>query len=153
MTTQHLETPMIDEPQARGAVTALVQQGMEAGGPPLAIERLRRYVAGDANWERLPDDLRRRMPVSAETFFDIELGSYQGYLPDDETLAANAAPVLVLVSEGSLPVYAQAAGRLAQRLGVEVASTPGTHTAYNDHPHELARTVRPFPLRVSQEMV
>lgn len=145
--------PLFDDPQARGAVTALVQEGMDAGGPPLAIERLWRYVAGDANWERLPDDLRRRMQVSAEIFFGIELGSYEGYLPDAETLAAIAAPVLVLFSEGSHPVYAQAAGRLAQRLGVEVASTPGTHTAYNDHPHELARTVRPFLRRVSQEMV
>jgi hypothetical protein len=95
---------MIDEPQARGAVTALVQQGMEAGGPPPATERLRLYAAGDANWERLPDDLRRRMQVSAETFFDIELGSHRGYLPDDETLAAIAAPVLVLASEGNTTI-------------------------------------------------
>jgi pimeloyl-ACP methyl ester carboxylesterase len=64
-----------------------------------------------------------------------------------------AAPVLVLVSDHSLPVYAQAAGRLAQRLGVEVARTPGTHTSYNDHPQELAQTIRPFLQRVSEGAV
>jgi pimeloyl-ACP methyl ester carboxylesterase len=144
---------LFDDPEARGAVTALVQEGMKAGGPPLAIERLWRHVAGDANWERLPPNLRQRMQVSAETFFGIELGSYEGYLPDDETLAAIAAPVMVLVSEQSLPVYAQAAGRLAQRLGVEVTRTPGTHTSYNDHPHELAQTIRPFIQRVSEAVV
>ena len=144
---------LFDDPEARGAFTALVQEGMTAGGPPLAIERRWRHVAGDAHWERLPADLRQRMRVSAETFFGIELGSYEGYLPDDETLAAIAAPVLVLVSEDSQPVYAQAAGRLARRLGVEVARTPGTHTSYNDHPHELAQTIRPFLQRVSEGAV
>lgn len=140
---------LFDDPNARGAVTALVQEGMKAGGPPLAIERLWRHVAGDANWERLPHDLRQRMQGSAETFFGVELGSYEGYLPDDETLAAIAAPVMVLVSQHSLPVYAQAAGRLAERLGVDVTRTPGTHTSYNDRPHELAQILRPFLRRVS----
>jgi hypothetical protein len=56
----------------------------------------------------------------------------------------------VLVSEDGLPVYAQAAGRLAKRLGLEVARTPGTHTSYNDQPHQLAQTVRPFLRRVSE---
>jgi hypothetical protein len=51
---------------------------------------------------------------------------------------------MVLVSEESHAVYAQAAGRLAHRLGVEVTRTPGTHTAYHDHPYELAQTIRPF---------
>ena len=84
------------------------------------------------------------MQSSAETFFGVELGSYEGFLPDDKTLAAIAVPVMVLVSEESHAVYAQAAGRLAHRLGVEVTRTPGTHTAYHDHPHELAQTIRPF---------
>ncbi len=34
--------------------------------------------------------------------------------------------------------------RLGELLGVEVATTPGTHGAYHDHPHELAEAVRPF---------
>jgi len=56
---------------------------------------------------------------------------------------------MVLVSSDSYPVYAQAAARLAERLGVAVSHTPGTHTAYHDHPRELAETVRPFLRKVS----
>ena len=74
-------------------------------------------------------------------------------MPDAETLSAIAAPVMVLVSEDSLPVYAQAAGRLAHRLGVEVSRTPGTHTSYNEHPHELAQAMRPFLHRVSEGLM
>jgi pimeloyl-ACP methyl ester carboxylesterase len=144
---------LYDEPTARGAVTALVQQAVAAGGPPTATERLWRYVSGDASWEHLPPALRRRMLATAETFFDVELGSYEGFLPDDETLADNTVPVLVLVSEQSQPVYAQAAGRLAERLGVAVRRTPGTHSAYDDHPRELAQTIRPFLRQVSEGSV
>ena len=43
----------------------------------------------------------------------------------------------------------EAAARLAELLGVEVARTPGTHFPYLDHPQELAQTVRPFLRRVS----
>jgi pimeloyl-ACP methyl ester carboxylesterase len=140
---------LFDDPHARGAVTALVREGLEMGGPPMALERLWRYLAGDRNWERLEPRLRERMQTTAATFFGVELGSYENFLPDDEALAAIAAPVLVLVSEDSHAVYAQAAGRLADRLGVEVTRTPGTHTAYHDHPEDLARTLRPFLRRAS----
>ena len=123
---------------------------MGAGGTPAALEALWWYVAGGPNWERLQPALRARMRSTAETFFGVELGSYEGFLPDDKTLAAIAVPVMVLVSEESHAVYAQAAGRLAHRLGVEVTHTPGTHTAYHDHPHELAQTIRPFLRQLSR---
>jgi pimeloyl-ACP methyl ester carboxylesterase len=140
---------LFDDPGARGALTELVRQGMQAGGPAEAQERLFRWVAGDANWERLQPDLRGRMRATADTFFEVELGRYEGFLPDDAALAAIAAPVMVLVGTQTHAVYVQAARRLAQRLGVEVTSTPGTHTAYHDHPHELAETVRPFLRQLS----
>ena len=140
---------LFDDPGARAEVTALVQEGMEAGGPPAVLERLWRYVAGDAGWERLEPGLRGRMQASADTLLDVELGSYESFLPDEETLASVAAPVLVLVSEQGPAVYGQAAGRMAERLGVEVTCTPGTHTAYHDRPHELAETIRQFLREVS----
>ena len=118
---------LFDDPAARGAVTTLVQQAMAAGGPPAAQERLFRWAAGDANWEGLQPALRQRMQATAETFFEAELGTYEGYLPDDATLAAIAVPVMVLVSTQTHGVDGQAAGRLAERLGVEVTRTPGTH--------------------------
>jgi pimeloyl-ACP methyl ester carboxylesterase len=140
---------LFDDPGDRGAVAALVQEAMDAGGPAAALERLWRYVAGDANWERLTPGLRERMLASAETFFGAELGTYESFLPGDGTLAAIAAPILVLVSDQGLSVYTQAGGRLAQRLGAEVTRTPGTHTCYHDYPHELADTIRPFLRQVS----
>lgn len=44
---------------------------------------------------------------------------------------------------------AQAARRLATRIGAEVVVTPGSHTAYHDHPDELAQAIRPFLRRVA----
>jgi pimeloyl-ACP methyl ester carboxylesterase len=144
---------LFDEPGARAGVVALAREAREAGGPPLAIERLWRHVAGDANWERLEPDLRERMRSGARTFLDVEVGSYEGFLPDDRTLASIEPRVLVVAGEQTLPVYVQASRRLAERLGLELTRTPGTHTSYHDHPRELARTIRPFLRRVSARAV
>ena len=133
----------------RAPLRALVQEAMEAGGPPAAVERFWCYVAGDDGWNRLAPALRERLRATASTLFEVELGTYELYLPDDETLAALAAPVRLLVSEDGLPVFAEIAGRLGKRLGVEVATTPGRHDAYHDYPEELAEAVRPFLRKAS----
>jgi pimeloyl-ACP methyl ester carboxylesterase len=138
-----------DLDEVRGPVRALVEEGMEAGGPPEAVERFWRYVAGDRSWQQLTPALRARMRQGATTLFGVELGTYERYLPDDEMLAAISVPVRLLVSENGLPVFAEVAGRLANRLGVKVTTTPGTHAAYHDHPGELAEAIRPFLRQVS----
>ena len=136
---------LFDDPGARGAVSGALSRKPWGPAARGGARSTLAVCGGDPNWERLQPALRARMQSSAETFFGVErLGSYEGFLPDDKTLAAIAVPVMVLVSEQSHAVYAQAAGRLAHRLGVEVTRTPGTHTAYHDHPHELAQTIRPF---------
>ena len=84
------------------------------------------------------------MLASAGSYFGIESGAFDTYLPDEETLGGIAAPIQLLVSDGSLPAFSEAAGRLAERLRVEVTRTPGTHFPYLDHPAELAETVKPF---------
>jgi pimeloyl-ACP methyl ester carboxylesterase len=140
-----LERP--DEVEA--AIGPLVEEGMAAGGPPAALERFWRFVAGDANWEALDPSLRERMSANAETFFGIEMGTFESYRPDDAALKAITAPVQVLVSEESPPFFAEVGEWLAGRLSVEVSRTPGTHTPHHDHPHELARTIRPFLTEVS----
>jgi pimeloyl-ACP methyl ester carboxylesterase len=89
------------------------------------------------------------MLASAGTYFEKEVGRFDTYLPEDQTLAEITTPVQILVSEGSIPYFAQAAERLAQRLGIETTRTPGTHFAYLDHPDELAQTVRLFLSEVS----
>ena len=45
---------LADDPAGMGnSIAALVSEGMAAGGPPVALERFWRFVAGDANWEKL----------------------------------------------------------------------------------------------------
>ena len=140
---------LFDDPgEVRATVTEVVAGGMQAGGLPTAFERFIRLVATDANWERLDPRVRQRMLASAGTYFEKEVGRFDTYLPDDQALAGISTPVQILVSEGSIPYFAQAAQRLAERLGIETTRTPGTHFAYLDHPDELAQTVRPFLDRV-----
>jgi pimeloyl-ACP methyl ester carboxylesterase len=132
----------------RAPVRALVQKAMEVGGPPAAVERFWCYVAGDDGWDRLAPALRERLRGTASTF-GIEFGTYELYMPDDETLAAIAVPVRLLVSEDGPPVFAEIASRFGKRLGVDVATVTGTHATYHEHPHELAEAVRPFLREVS----
>jgi pimeloyl-ACP methyl ester carboxylesterase len=136
----------------RAPVRALVQEAIEAGGPPLAVERFWAYVAGEAGWNRLAPGLRKRLRATASTLFEVELGTYELYMPDDQTLTSLAAPVSLLVSEESedrLPFLAEIAGRFSQRSGAEIATTPGGHDAYHEYPEELAAAVRPFLREVS----
>ena len=115
---------------------------MDTGGPEAATEPWWRYVAGEDAWNKLAPDLRERMRASGETLFGIELGTYERYLPDDETLAAAAPRVRLLVSADGLAAYTEVARRLGQQLGRDVETTPGTHTAYHDHPIEFAQAIR-----------
>jgi pimeloyl-ACP methyl ester carboxylesterase len=141
---------LFDDPhEVRETLTALIKEGMESGGQPAALERFIRFVAGDANWERLDPSVRERIRASAGTYLGVESSSFDTYLPDDQTLAGIAAPIQLLVSDSSLPAFSEAAGRLAKRLGVEVMRTDGTHFPYLDHPRELAETVRPFLRQIS----
>ena len=126
----------------RAPLRARIGSAMETRGPQAATEPWWRYVAGDDAWNKLAPDLRERMTASSETLFGIELGTYERYLPDDETLTALAPRVRLLVSADGLPPYTEAARRLGQRLGTDVETTPGTHTAYHDHPSEFAQAIR-----------
>ena len=133
----------------RAPVRVLVQEAKAAGGPPAAVERFWCYIAGDDGWNRLAPALRERLRATASTLFGVELGTYELYLPDDEALATIAAPVRLLVSEDGLPVFAEIAARFGKRLGVGIATTPGTHATYHERPYELAEIIRPFLREVS----
>jgi pimeloyl-ACP methyl ester carboxylesterase len=138
-------TLLTDDPATvREAGATLVREALEAGGPPAAVELFWRMVAGDAGWTGLEPALRERMLRSADTFIEVELGTFEAFLPGDETLAGVGVPVELVVSDGGRAPWHQAAGRLAERLGTRVVRTPGSHAAYHDHPHELAETIRPF---------
>lgn len=136
----------------RAPVRELTQEAMKAGGPPAAVERFWTYVAGADGWNRLDPALRERMRATANTLFGVELGTYELYLPGEHALAGICAPVRLLISENGLPFFAEIAGRLGDRLGVDVTSTPGTHAAYHDHPYEFAEAARPLLRDISRAM-
>jgi pimeloyl-ACP methyl ester carboxylesterase len=121
---------------------------MQAGGPTTALERFVRFVAGDANWRGLDPGVRNGMLASADTYFGVESGAFDSYLPDRGSLASIRTPIEILASAGSHPFFTEAAYRLARELGVEVTRTPGTHFSYLDHPDELVESVKRFLRRL-----
>jgi pimeloyl-ACP methyl ester carboxylesterase len=134
---------LFDDPAGvREQVSELIQDGMAAGGPRLAFERFLRMVAGDANWEQLEPHEQQRLFASSETYFGYEVGRFDDYVPEDSLLDATTAPIEILVSDDSLPEFANAARRIAARLGIEITRTPGSHFPYLDHPDELAQALK-----------
>jgi pimeloyl-ACP methyl ester carboxylesterase len=134
----------------RAPLQEVVRQSMAEGGPRLAVERFWQYICGDDAWIQLSPALRERICASASTLFDVELGTYERSMPDDQALVAIAVPVLLAVSADSHDFFADVAGRLSKRLGADVVITPGRHGAYHDRPRELAETMRPFLREVSR---
>jgi pimeloyl-ACP methyl ester carboxylesterase len=134
-----------DDPQeVRDTLTELITDGLQEGGPATAFERFIRFVAGDENWDTLDRSAQERMLATAHTYFGVESGAFDAYLPADAELASITMPTKLLVSTESLPPFTEAAMRLAERLGIEVSATPGTHFPYLDHPAELAAAIKPF---------
>jgi pimeloyl-ACP methyl ester carboxylesterase len=135
----------------RAPIRALVQEAQRAGGPSSAVERFWCYIVeNDDGWNRLAPGLRERLRATASTLFDVELGTYELYLPDEETLASLGPRVRLLVSADGLHFFAEIAGRLGKRLGVGVATTPGRHDGYHEYPSEFAEAVRPFLREISE---
>ena len=107
---------LFDDPEdVRNSLTQLVKEGMEAGGPARALECFLRFGAGDANWERLEPGVQKAMLASADTYFGVESGAFDSYLPDEETLASITIPIELLVSAQSHAFFSEAAARLAER--------------------------------------
>ena len=136
--------------EVRSPLQAVVRQSMDEGGPSLAVERFWEYIAGDDSWAQLPADLRERLRGSASTLFDVELGTYERSMPDDQALATIVVPVLLVVSESSHDFFVEIAQRLGARIGADVTTTPGGHGAYHDRPHELAEALRPFLRQIAR---
>jgi pimeloyl-ACP methyl ester carboxylesterase len=128
----------------RAPLQGVVRQSMAEGGHHLAVERFWQYICGDDAWTQLSPALRERICASASTLFDVELGTYERSMPDDQALAAIAVPVLLVVSADSHDFFAEVAGRLSKRLGADVVTTPGAHgpttTAPGNSPRRYGRS-------------
>jgi hypothetical protein len=130
---------------------------METGGPPALIERFWRWVAGDSGWEHLEPNLRQRMLATADTFCDIERGTYETYRPDDDTLAAITTPVVVLARVHSPLFRLEIARWLAARLAESKScrrptpTPPTSTTSANWHkPCDPYYGSSPQPLEASE---
>ena len=137
---------LLDDPDAvRGPLRALVQEAVEAGGPPAAVERFWRYIAGEDSWTKLALPLRERLQASAATLFAIELGTYERYLPDDRGVGRHrGARAAARQARRAFPSSPRWPAASAERLRLRRHDHPGTHAAYHDQPDELAEAVRPF---------
>ncbi len=134
---------LFDDPDAvSSAISAVVADGVAAGGRRLGLERFWRYIATDPGWEELPGDLRERMLASADTYFGLEGGAFSRWMPDPEALRARRAAVHVLVSDDSHEFFAQGAARLSALADAPITRVPGTHTPQRDRPRELAAAIR-----------
>jgi pimeloyl-ACP methyl ester carboxylesterase len=130
-----------------GAVLAvvgpLVEEAMQAGGPPAAADAFYRFAVGDA-LDALEAATYERMKADGAVLFSVEFQSLSGWRIDEEALGRARVPVLVLAGAGSPPFFREAADWLAGRLGGAVEQVPGGHGAPFDHPADLAAQVARF---------
>lgn len=117
----------------------LIGTAMERGGPPSALDAFLRFAFGDQLIDELAPPLRDRLLANAEMVFTIEMPAFQSYRPDERALGALSVPARVLVGEDQMvPLFHEAGAWLAERLGTDVASSPGAHGPHLSHPAELA---------------
>ena len=137
--------PVLADPQAAMApIQSAIQAGMAAGGPRLGLEAFLRVAAGDAAYESLDPRLRERMLGNAETFFSVEFGSFEDFVPGETALTAVTVPTQVLVGRESAPLFREVCAWLAERAGMAVREIPGGHAPYLDRPAEMAEVLRPL---------
>jgi hypothetical protein len=123
---------------------------MAEGGPPVAMERFIRWVAGDEAFESFDDELRTRMLGNAEVFFGLELSDVMSYLPSEGQLAEMRLPCVVAAGVDDCDPAAQhhwlceASRWLADRLDAPFIETPGAHVPQATHPRALAEVLRPI---------
>ncbi len=136
---------LLDDPEAAGAeFRELVTKAAMAEGMRAGVEAFFRFVAGDANYDAIPSELRERILGNGETSFLIESPMYSEFHPDKEALAAITRPVKVLVGIDGAPIFAEMANRLAKSLRTEVVRIPGAHVPQIDHAEEMVREIRGF---------
>ncbi len=139
------EPPLIsvlERPEETMAVLEpIVEEGMARGGPRGAVEAFLGFAAGES-LTALDAETRERMLGNGETLFGLEFGTFESYRPDDDTLASVSVPVHVLAGRDTAPLFKEAAGWLAARLGTTVRESPDAHTPYFDRPVEFAQTIR-----------
>ncbi|MFJ7212920.1 alpha/beta fold hydrolase [Amycolatopsis sp. NPDC098790] len=131
------------------AIEDVVAAGMAEGGPPAAVERFQRWVAGDDAYESFDPDFRARLLTDGEVLFGVEVTPALNYLPAARELAEVRVPCVV--TSGADNRDPSAAGYwlfeccqwLAGQLGVPVTETPGAHIPHLTHAPAFVDFLRP----------
>jgi pimeloyl-ACP methyl ester carboxylesterase len=106
------------------------------------LEAFLRAAVGDEVYERLDPELRERMLGNADTFFGMEFGTFEEFVPAEAALAAVRVPVRVLVGRDTAPLFRESCSWLAECVETEVREFPGAHVPYLDRPEETAGALR-----------
>jgi pimeloyl-ACP methyl ester carboxylesterase len=122
---------------------AMIEEAMQRGGAPAAVEAFVRFAASGA-FGAIPPEVRGRMMGNGETLFGRELEAFLTYRPDERALAASKVRARVLVGEETTPLFAGGAQWIAERLRTTVGVFPGAHTPYFDRPEAMAAALRPI---------
>lgn len=130
------------------AIRGVVQEGLERGGPPVAMEAFLRWMVSDEYVDGLPAAQRARVLGNAEVFLGLEMPALADYLPPPEQLAEVEVPCVVGAGiddrdpDSRHGWFAAVAQVLASQLGADVVEMPGSHVPQITHPQELAEVVR-----------
>lgn len=133
--------------EVMAAGQAMIQRGLETGGPAGGLAAALRLSYGDRTYEAIDQKVRDRLQGNGEVFLNIER-SLMSYRPSEAGLASVKIPVYVLIaSEGPgsrapAPFFGEVAKWLASRLNTRPGAVPGTHGDYLDHPERFAGALR-----------
>ena len=110
-----------------------------AGDAPGAAEAMVRLICGDDGFAEIPADQLERMRGNADTLFSIEFPGLSG--PDEAAFAVPSVPLKLAVGADSPPFLTAGARRLAELIGTDLVTIPGSHVPQLTHPLELVRLV------------
>jgi pimeloyl-ACP methyl ester carboxylesterase len=136
--------------------TTLLREAMATGGPMEAVNRLNRWMGGDAAWEAVPKELRSRILRNSDVNVRLEAPALRSYEPDAQALAALEIPVHAAYGEETSTANAtlaswvkEGAVWVSEASGGPLHALPGGHGAYIDRAEEFAVSLRPILASIS----
>jgi pimeloyl-ACP methyl ester carboxylesterase len=153
------EPPIIAVTANPQAVTAglgaLIEQGLQAGGPRAAMELFLRWAAGDAAFASIDPADRDRYLGNGEVFIGVETPRFLAYQPAPEALGDAPRRIVAAASQASRHPASphhflhQAASWLAAQVGTDLVEIAGGHMAYLTDPAAVAESLRPLLRQLS----
>lgn len=138
-----LFTVLADLDAALAPRRAIIREAAAAGGSEAVVRALVRHLNGDAVFDVIPADVLKRMLANGDTILNIE-SAFAAWRPREDDLRSIAVPVVLMIAEGTLPIYRDVMAWLEPRLQTRALSVPGPHGFYYFRPDVLADTVRPL---------